>query len=77
MLDVFGEVGGLIEILFIIVGLMLTPFNYNLSKIMILKDFIPQGDHVHMSKTYMTFMWMINDIAKVLHIDACISKPLK
>jgi hypothetical protein len=42
---VLGEVGGLIEIVFIIAGIFLVPFNYNLSKIMILKDFVPIGNH--------------------------------
>ena len=61
-MDVIGDIGGIIEVIQILATIMMIPFNYNLSKIMILKDFIPQGDHVHMSKTYMTFMWMVNDI---------------
>jgi hypothetical protein len=65
-MDVFGDIGGIIEVIQILATIMMIPFNYNLSKIMILKDFIPQGDHVHMSKTYMTFMWMVNDIGEVL-----------
>jgi hypothetical protein len=73
VLDVLGEAGGIIEILFILAGILLIPFNYNLNKIIILKDFISQGDHIQMSKAYMTFTWMINDIAEALHIKAFIN----
>jgi hypothetical protein len=54
-MDLLGEIGGLIEIGFIIAAVILIPFNYNLSKIMILKDFFLEGDHHDKSTIYMTF----------------------
>jgi hypothetical protein len=44
-MDVLGDIGGLIEVLKIILMVVLIPFNYNLNKINILKDFIHTGAH--------------------------------
>jgi hypothetical protein len=54
-MDLLGEIGGVIEIGFILIGVLLIPFNYNLAKIMILKDFFLEGEHHERSTVYMTF----------------------
>jgi hypothetical protein len=72
-MDLLGEIGGLIEAVMIMVAVLLIPFNYNLGKIMILKDFFTQGDHHEKSTVYMSFRFMINDLAQFFSISACIN----
>jgi hypothetical protein len=44
-MDVLGDIGGLIEALKIILIIVLIPFNYNLTNITMIKDFISKGSH--------------------------------
>jgi hypothetical protein len=44
-MDVLGDIGGLLEAFKIIFMLILIPFNYNISNITMIRDFISKGYH--------------------------------
>ena len=48
-MDVIGDTGGLIEIIFIVFGFFLIPINYNISGIKMLKQYVLNGQHQKMS----------------------------
>lgn len=76
LMELLGEVGGLIEMIGLLAVFLLIPFNYNLNKIMFLKDFVKKGDHQQMSKLSLSLKFMMHDLANSLNIKSCISKKL-
>ena len=47
-MEVLGDIGGLIEIVFLVAHWLLLPANYNITGIQMLKKYIEHGQHQNM-----------------------------
>jgi Ca2+-binding EF-hand superfamily protein len=62
-LDVLGYTGGILEIGGIAIAIIIIPFKYNLTKIRLLMDYLPQ-DYKKVQTTSLTFQYFIYDMAR-------------
>lgn len=59
-----AEVGGLFVVAYILLGMLIAPIWYNLSKIQVMKDFIGKGDHHKYSNLSLSIQSMIYDVSE-------------
>ena len=60
-MDVFGDIGGIIELAFLVAHWLLLPVNYNIAGIQMLKKYVNQGKHLQMSDLVLSFKSMTFD----------------